>query len=588
MSVQVHTLMSMFRRLKLSDLACPLVFLKRQHATCEMQDPPRTNPDYTRDTSKCNEGDNASEMSPGSSGESYPAFTIIGLRENPEKNLNQVTCPNHDLNPEPLVSRFRHANRYPTAVDCSLKVTDQEEKKELAGSLAEKKLPTEGCTEETISQEKKCHLKQHVQGAAHKAKAQQKNQLQQTLLTQPTSSNLSSNFYADLTRAFVAANIPWNAIENPVLRQFLQKYCKQNIPSESTLRKNYLDRIYNETLASIREDIGDSYIWVSVDETSDPMNRYIANMVVGKLSPNGPSIPHLVCVKELSKVNSQAIAYFVNKGLQSLYSGNIDDSKVLLFCTDAASYMVAAAPLLKTFYPNLTHVTCLAHGLHRVSETIRNEFPLVNSFISNTKKCFCKAPSRISIFRENFPDIPLPPQPVVTRWGTWIQSVVYYSKYFKEVVTVIDKLPETDSAACVKAVKDCLNDSRVKNHIAYITSNFSFIPASIEQLEREKQSLCSQIAIVKEAQVNIHSALGETGKKKRKIRVFYIKPPKPNFVSDENSADVEGGMFDNLSGRESSTEAGVIFVNSDRIGAPDDISFIEEEEVEESSVIERE
>lgn len=352
-----------------------------------------------------------------------------------------------------------------------------------------------------------------MQGAAHKAKAQQKNQLQQTLLTQPTSSNLSSNFYADLTRAFVAANIPWNAIENPVLRQFLQKYCKQNIPSESTLRKNYLDRIYNETLASIREDIGDSYIWVSVDETSDPMNRYIANMVVGKLSPDGPSIPHLVCVKELSKVNSQAIAYFVNKGLQSLYSGNIDDSKVLLFCTDAASYMVAAAPLLKTFYPNLTHVTCLAHGLHRVSETIRNEFPLVNSFISNTKKCFCKAPSRISIFRENFPDIPLPPQPVVTRWGTWIQSVVYYSKYFKEVVTVIDKLPETDSAACVKAVKDCLNDSRVKNDIAYITSNFSFIPASIEQLEREKQSLCSQIAIVKEAQVNIHSALGETGKK---------------------------------------------------------------------------
>ncbi|KAJ4445816.1 hypothetical protein ANN_12501 [Periplaneta americana] len=78
---------------------------------------------------------------------------------------------------------------------------------------------------------------------------------------------------------------------------------------------------------------------------------------------------------------------------------------------------------------------------------------------------------------------------------------------------VIDKLPETDSAACVKAVKDCLNDSRVKNDIAYITSNFSFIPASIEQLEREKQSLCSQIAIVKEAQVNIHSALGETGKK---------------------------------------------------------------------------
>ncbi|KAJ4450090.1 hypothetical protein ANN_01497 [Periplaneta americana] len=34
--------------------------------------------------------DNAGEMSPGSSTESYPAFARIGLRENPGKNLNQV------------------------------------------------------------------------------------------------------------------------------------------------------------------------------------------------------------------------------------------------------------------------------------------------------------------------------------------------------------------------------------------------------------------------------------------------------------------------------------------------------------------
>ncbi|KAJ4441564.1 hypothetical protein ANN_11420 [Periplaneta americana] len=36
------------------------------------------------------EDDNAGEMSPGSSTESYPAFAHIGLRENPGKSLNQV------------------------------------------------------------------------------------------------------------------------------------------------------------------------------------------------------------------------------------------------------------------------------------------------------------------------------------------------------------------------------------------------------------------------------------------------------------------------------------------------------------------
>ncbi|KAJ4429546.1 hypothetical protein ANN_21715 [Periplaneta americana] len=44
-------------------------------------------------------------MSPGSNTESYPAFAHIGLRENPRKNLNQVTCPDRESNPGHMVSR---------------------------------------------------------------------------------------------------------------------------------------------------------------------------------------------------------------------------------------------------------------------------------------------------------------------------------------------------------------------------------------------------------------------------------------------------------------------------------------------------
>ncbi|KAJ4436396.1 hypothetical protein ANN_19028 [Periplaneta americana] len=58
-----------------------------------------------RSSKKKISGDNASEMSPGSSTESYPAFARIGLRENPGKNLNQVTCPDRDSNPGHLVSQ---------------------------------------------------------------------------------------------------------------------------------------------------------------------------------------------------------------------------------------------------------------------------------------------------------------------------------------------------------------------------------------------------------------------------------------------------------------------------------------------------
>ncbi|KAJ4440953.1 hypothetical protein ANN_10802 [Periplaneta americana] len=43
-------------------------------------------------------------MSPGSNTESYPVLAHIGLRENPRKNLNQVTCPDRESNPGHLVS----------------------------------------------------------------------------------------------------------------------------------------------------------------------------------------------------------------------------------------------------------------------------------------------------------------------------------------------------------------------------------------------------------------------------------------------------------------------------------------------------
>ncbi|KAJ4448969.1 hypothetical protein ANN_00361 [Periplaneta americana] len=45
-------------------------------------------------------------MSPGSNTVSYPVFAHIGLRENPGKNLNQVTCPDRESNLGHLISRL--------------------------------------------------------------------------------------------------------------------------------------------------------------------------------------------------------------------------------------------------------------------------------------------------------------------------------------------------------------------------------------------------------------------------------------------------------------------------------------------------
>lgn len=58
--------------------------------------------------------------------------------------------------------------------------------------------------------------------------------------------------------------------------------------------------------------------------------------------------------------------------------------------TDSAAYMICAMNGLKVLYPKMLHLTCLAHGLHRVAEFIRASFPDVNSLIANTKSVFVK------------------------------------------------------------------------------------------------------------------------------------------------------------------------------------------------------
>jgi hypothetical protein len=81
----------------------------------------------------------------------------------------------------------------------------------------------------------------------------------------------------------VSSNIPLHKVEAASFRKFLEKYTTQPIPTESTLRKNYLASCYEDTINQIRYSVRKNKIWVSIDETSDVDGRFVANVVVGTL-----------------------------------------------------------------------------------------------------------------------------------------------------------------------------------------------------------------------------------------------------------------------------------------------------------------
>ncbi|KAJ4451515.1 hypothetical protein ANN_02979 [Periplaneta americana] len=53
---------------------------------------------------------------------------------------------------------------------------------------------------------------------------------------------------------------------------------------------------------------------------------------------------------------------------------------------DAAPYMIKASKYLKLNFPNMIHVTCLAHTYHRTAEVIRRQFPGVDELIGAVKR----------------------------------------------------------------------------------------------------------------------------------------------------------------------------------------------------------
>lgn len=87
---------------------------------------------------------------------------------------------------------------------------------------------------------------------------------------------------------------------------------------------------------------------------------------------------------------------------------------MLLLVTDAAPYMINTGQSLKTFYPNMIHVTCVAHGLNRVLEKVREIFPEVNKLVNNEKKILLISPHRVQLYK-NIMKSELPPEPVITR-----------------------------------------------------------------------------------------------------------------------------------------------------------------------------
>jgi hypothetical protein len=122
----------------------------------------------------------------------------------------------------------------------------------------------------------------------------------------------------------VSSNISLHKIETASFQKFLEKYTTHPIPTESTLRKNYLASCYEDTIKKIRNSFGKNKIWVSIDETSDVDSRFVANVVVGNLKHEQPGEIFLLACEVSERVNNSSIAVVFDNAMNLLWPDKVE------------------------------------------------------------------------------------------------------------------------------------------------------------------------------------------------------------------------------------------------------------------------
>lgn len=314
--------------------------------------------------------------------------------------------------------------------------------------------------------------------------------------------SIKYDFNSELVKFVVGCNIPWTQVNNPIFQDFIEKCVTGKfektvkVPSECQLRREYLPKVYYEKINTIRNELKNEYIYVSVDETTDDAGRQIANVIVGALRNDNIGTQHLISSKLLEATNNVTITNTVASALDELWGANHNNhDKVLLLLTDGVGYMLKAGRNLKSIFPNLLHTTCLAHGLNRVAELVRTLYPNVNALISNVKKTFLKSPKRIQKFKDMLPGVPLPPRPTIIRWGTWIEAATYFIKHYDEVKRVLNTFSCSEGRSIIEA-KRAFGDANIRSDLYFIANYLITIPNAIKKLQDKSLSISDSLKIV--------------------------------------------------------------------------------------------
>ena len=237
------------------------------------------------------------------------------------------------------------------------------------------------------------------------------------------------------------------------------------------LSENKLKRILNT--------VHDKQIFVVVDESTLSDTQYL-NILVESLET-----PH--------------ISYSYDcQPLQCAPNNNIIGINKNFFClslSDAAKYTIAAGITLKSLYPKLFHMTCIAYLLYSCAMKNKSHFDDVDQLIANFKAVTIKNTTR----EAEFSAIGYPPQPVPTRWESWLNyanMLPYYAKNLPEVKAVVENFVGFGISLSQANVK--LQKSGLVGQLLKIKNQYKCLAKLIKKMESAKYTIKKAVQAIQE------------------------------------------------------------------------------------------
>ena len=231
-----------------------------------------------------------------------------------------------------------------------------------------------------------------------------------------------------------------------------------------------------------------------MDEAEIAKQKYISVLVGSLDAPNQTFLVDCHPLDSGSNVNSSIILHTVDDILRQL---KIKRENFSLFLTNAARYMSLAGKTLKELYPSLMHVTCVAHLLHNWAMRVRAHFKNIHKIIATIKAAAIKNKDRKNDFHDA--GLPSPPDPVITRWATWLRAALYYSENLPVVRTIVNNW--TSAGLLLSRAKDAINVEDLVPDLVKI-NQYRALAANVEFFEGSACTITEAYALLKNMQID--------------------------------------------------------------------------------------